>query len=222
MSVGELSPSAQNYLKAIWSLMEWSDEPVSASALAARVGLRVSTTSEGVRKLREQGLVEHSPYGTVTLSPQGRAHALAMVRRHRLLETFLVEVLGYRWDQVHDEAEQLEHAVSDFLIDRVDEHLGHPERDPHGDPIPAADGTVTHPEATLLSNLPPGSTATVARISDANPTLLQFLAERGIGVGTQVQTRAGAPFTGVVELVLGDGVETVQLGPTACQSIWLT
>lgn len=221
MSVGELSASAQNYLKAIWSLQEWSEEPVSASALAARVGLRVSTTSEGIRRLREAGLVEHSPYGTVSLSPEGRAHAVAMVRRHRLLETFLVEVLGYRWDQVHDEAEHLEHAVSDFMVERIDEHLGHPERDPHGDPIPAADGTVNRPEATLLSVLPTGSTATIARISDTDPELLQFLAERGIGVGTSVRTRAGAPFTGVVELLVGRDEVPVQLGPAACQSIWL-
>ena len=169
MSVSELSMSTQNYLKAIWSLGEWSTDPVTTSALAARVGVRLSTVSDALRKLTEQGLLEHTPYGAITLSEQGRTHALAMVRRHRLIETFLVEVLDYSWDQVHDEAEHLEHAVSDFLVERMDQHLGHPSRDPHGDPIPAADGSVERPDAVLLSELPAGSTVRVERISDADP-----------------------------------------------------
>lgn len=149
MSVSALSASSQNYLKAVWSLGEWSDEPVTASTLAARVGVKLSTASDAIRKLTDQGLLEHARYGAVTLTPEGRALAVAMVRRHRLIETFLVDVLDYDWDQVHDEAETLEHAVSDFLIERIDEKLGHPDRDPHGDPIPRADGTVQKPHAVL-------------------------------------------------------------------------
>ena len=98
----------------------------TASTLAARVGVRLSTASDAIRKLTDQGLLEHTPYGAVALTADGRAHAVAMVRRHRLIETFLVEALGYRWDQVHDEAEHLEHAVSDFMVERMDERLGHP------------------------------------------------------------------------------------------------
>ena len=113
----DLSASFQNYLKALWLLGEWADEPVSPTALAARVGVKPPTVSDAVRKLGRLGLVDYESYGAVALTPAGRVLALEMVRRHRLIETFLVEVLGYRWDQVHDEAESLEHAVSEFLVE---------------------------------------------------------------------------------------------------------
>jgi DtxR family Mn-dependent transcriptional regulator len=105
MSGLPLSTSSQDYLKVIWKLGEWSDVPVTPSAIAVKTGVKLSTASDAVRKLTEQGLLEHAPYGAVSLTPEGRAHALAMVRRHRLIETFLVQVLGYRWDHVHAEAE---------------------------------------------------------------------------------------------------------------------
>lgn len=222
MSVSELSASSQNYLKAIWSLQEWSDAPVTATSLATKAGVKLSTASDAVRKLTEQGLIEHAPYGAVTLTAAGRAHAVAMVRRHRLIESFLVQVLGYRWDQVHDEAESLEHAVSDFMVDRIDEHLGHPVRDPHGDPIPTADGRVIRPEAVLLSALPVGSRAQVERISDADAELLQFFAERGIGVGTVLEAWPGAPYSGSIEVAVDGGSSTVALGRSATDAVWVT
>lgn len=221
MSVSELSTSSQNYLKAIWSLGEWSDDPVTASALAARVGVKLSTVSDAVRKLTSQGLLEHTPYGAVSLSEQGRAHAVAMVRRHRLIETFLVQILGYRWDQVHEEAETLEHAVSDFMVERIDQRLEFPERDPHGDPIPKADGTVSKPEAVLLSELEPGRRGQVERISDADPQLLQFFAEHGLWVGTVFAARAGAPYSGVLEIVVQGRDEPVPLGRAATDAVWV-
>ncbi|MFD8741144.1 metal-dependent transcriptional regulator, partial [Streptomyces sp. NPDC059618] len=153
MSVSELSASTQNYLKAVWGLTEWSSVPVTPTLIAERTGLKLSSVSDAVRKLSTQGLVEHAPYGSVELTETGRSYALAMVRRHRLIESFLVSVLGYSWDQVHDEAEHLEHAVSDFMIDRIDEFLEFPTRDPHGDPIPSADGTVQIPDATQLTGV---------------------------------------------------------------------
>lgn len=221
MSVSELSTSSQNYLKATWALGEWSDEPVTASVLATRVGVRISTASDAIRKLTDQGLMEHTPYGAVSLTIQGRAHAVAMVRRHRLIETFLVQVLGYRWDQVHDEAETLEHAVSDFMIERIDAHLGFPTRDPHGDPIPQADGTVARPDAILLSDLGPDQRARVERISDEDPELLQFFAERDIGVHTTLTTRAGAPYSGVLEVSVEDSGDPLPLGRSATESVWV-
>ena len=136
MSVSDLSASTQDYLKAIWELEEWSDQPATTSMIAKALGVKQSTVSDTVRKLADQELVSHKRYGSVQLTEQGRAHALQMVRRHRLIETFLVQVLDYSWDEVHDEAEQLEHAVSDLLVERVAELLHHPTRDPHGDPIP--------------------------------------------------------------------------------------
>lgn len=220
MSVSRLSVSTQNYLKAIWTLQEWSHAPVTSSTLAAKVGVKLSTASDAVRKLTEQGLIEHARYGAVSLTAQGRAHALAMVRRHRLIEAFLVQALGYRWDQVHDEAETLEHAVSDFMIDRIDAHLGHPTRDPHGDPIPSADGTVEMPEAVLLSQISPGSRVRVERISDADTGLLQFFADRGIGVGSVVEVRAGAPYSGGMEIALDRESDAVPLGQTALDAVW--
>lgn len=221
MSVSTLSASNQNYLKAIWSLGEWTDEPVTASTVAARVGVRLSTASDAVRKLTDQGLLEHTPYGSVTLSAEGRAHALAMVRRHRLIESFLIEVLGYRWDQVHDEAESLEHAVSDFMVERIDELLGHPERDPHGDPIPGADGTVTKPDAVLLTELGTGLPVRVERIADDDSMLLQFLAENGIGVGTVLEAKPGTPYSDAMEVMVEGGTSSLSLGKSATNAMWV-
>jgi DtxR family Mn-dependent transcriptional regulator len=220
MSVSELSTSAQNYLKAVWSLGEWSEEPVTVSAIAERVGVRLSSVSDAMRKLGEQGLVEHTRYGTITLSGPGREHALAMVRRHRLIETFLVTDLGYGWEEVHDEAEQLEHAVSDLLVERLDAHLGHPERDPHGDPIPRADGTVVRPDAHLLSALPAGARVRVERISDADPRLLSFCAAQGIVVGALLEVREGPEFSDALEVAVEGAGDAVPLGRSATDAIW--
>ncbi len=222
MSVSELSTSTQNYLKVIWGLQEWSSEPVTATAVAARAGVRLSTASDAVRKLAEQGLTDHTPYGAVRLTDAGRTHALAMVRRHRLIETFLVEVLGYGWDEVHDEAEHLEHAVSDDLIDRIDDHLGHPERDPHGDPIPRRDGHVVHPDATRLTEATSGTTVLVERISDGDPDLLRFFAEHGLVVGSRVHVQPGAPYSEALSVTVDEGGEPIPLGRAATDSVWVT
>ncbi|MBB1510460.1 metal-dependent transcriptional regulator [Tessaracoccus sp. MC1756] len=221
MSVSTLSTSNQNYLKAIWSLGEWSDDPVTTSAVAARVGVRMSTASDAVRRLGELGLVEHTPYGSMTLTDEGRTHAVAMVRRHRLIETFLVEVLAYRWDQVHEEADHLEHAVSDFMVERIAEHLGHPDRDPHGDPIPNADGSILQLDAVTLTDLGTNHPARVERISDDDPALLQFFAEHGIGVGTVLEARPGLPYSGGIEIIVGSADETLTLGRAATDSVWV-
>ncbi len=170
----DLTTVAQDYLKVIWTAQEWSLEKVSTKMLAERIGVSASTASESIRKLADQGLVDHEKYGAVTLTEAGRRAALAMVRRHRLMETFLVRELGYSWDEVHDEAEVLEHAVSDRMLDRIDAKLGHPTRDPHGDPIPAADGQVPTPDARQLSVCQNGDAGTVARISDSDPEMLRY------------------------------------------------
>lgn len=222
MSVSRLSTSSQNYLKVVWVLQEWSPEPVTPSAIAVRAGVRLSTASDAIRKLAGQGLLEHSPYGAVELSAEGRRLAVEMVRRHRLIETFLVEVLGYGWEQVHDEAETLEHAVSDFMVERMDEVLGHPRRDPHGDPIPGPDGQVELPDAVVLSALEPGTAGTVERISDADPGLLQFFADRGIGVGAQVEVHAGAPYSESIELHVEGRRDPLALGRPAAEMVWVS
>ncbi|RKQ35079.1 metal-dependent transcriptional regulator [Kocuria tytonis] len=222
MSVAKLSVSQQNYLRAIWNLGEWSAEPVTTSAVAQTVRLRASTVSDALKKLTEQGLVAHSPYGAIELTERGRALAVEMVRRHRLIETFLVEMLGYRWDQVHAEAEHLEHAASDFMIDRLDDLLGHPARDPHGDPIPARDGSITAPDAVSLSTVPHGARVRVERISDRDSQLLRFFEDNGIGVGVPLDIRSGGPYSGSVEAVLDDGAHSVALGQTATDAVWVS
>lgn len=222
MSVSELSASTQNYLKIIWNLQEWSDAPVTASQLADRLGLKLSTVSDAVRKLTEQGLVEHARYGSVTLTPVGRAHAVAMVRRHRLIETFLVQVLQYTWDEVHDEAETLEHAVSDLMVDRIDAHLGHPTRDPHGDPIPSANGVVHRPDAVQLTMAQPNTRVRVERISDADPRMLQYFADRGIVVDAQLSVLEGEPYANVVVVQVAGREHPINLGSTATSAIWVS
>jgi len=222
MSVSELSLSTQNYLKAIWSLSEWSDAPVTPTLIAEKTGLKLSSVSDAMRKLSAQGLVEHAPYSAVTLTAEGRTYAVAMVRRHRLIETFLVEVLGYAWNEVHDEAEVLEHAVSDFMIDRIDEVLGSPTSDPHGDPIPAADGTIPQLDAVPLSEIELGASVVVARISDADPALLQFFAERGIGIGTHLVTSEGAPFSESIDVRISGEDRGIALGRSATDALYVS
>ena len=218
MTLADLSDSTQNYLKAIWVLQEWEPAPVTASALAAKTNLKISTVSGALRKLAEQGLIDHASYGTIMLTAQGREYALAMVRRHRLLETFLVEVLNYRWDQVHDEAEQLEHSASDFMIDQIAARLGHPVRDPHGDPIPSATGEVVRPETVLLSELPAGACGAVARIADGDPAVLQYLTEHGVGLDTVLTRLEPAPFSEAVRVSLPNGAD-LALSPAAASAI---
>ena len=179
-----LTAVAQDYLKLVWTLQEWSPGPVTTSVLAERLGVGAPTVSETVARLVARGWVEHERYGGVSLTPDGQALALATVRRHRLIETWLVEHLGYGWDEVHDEAEVLEHAVSDVFVERVDARLGRPVRDPHGDPVPAADGTVRRPDAVPLVELAPGERGRVARVSDEDPAVLRECTAAGVGLDT--------------------------------------
>jgi DtxR family Mn-dependent transcriptional regulator len=209
-------------LKAIWGLTEWSSDPATPTLIAKRTGLRLSSVSDAVRKLSTQGLVEHTPYGSVQLTEQGRSYALAMVRRHRLIESFLVRSLGYSWDQVHDEAENLEHAVSDFMIDRIDEFLDFPARDPHGDPIPSADGTVEIPDAVPLTEVGPGQRVVVERISDADPTLLRFFEQHGVIVGATLEVGEGAPFSDALEVRATAAGPSVPLGRSATDALYVS
>ncbi|QNE35278.1 metal-dependent transcriptional regulator [Leifsonia shinshuensis] len=219
MPVSDLSPVAQDYLKLIWSATEWAGDPITVKQLSERMGVRAATVSDGIRRLADQGLVVHEPYGAIELTEDGRRGAVAMVRRHRLIETFLVEELGYGWDEVHDEAEVLEHAVSDGLVDRIDRRLGYPARDPHGDPIPTADGTPRRPEAVPLLTAPSGVPLSVVRISDADPAVLRYLAERGIGLDAVLTVDEHRAFAGDVTVHVGDAA--IVLGATAAGAVWV-
>ncbi|MCQ4609308.1 metal-dependent transcriptional regulator [Corynebacterium sp. CCUG 61414] len=221
-SVSQLSTSTQDYLKSLWALTEWSDTKVTTKVLADYMGLRLSSVSDAVKKLAQQGYVHHKPYAPITLTEEGRAHAVAMIRRHRLIETFLVETLGYSWDQVHDDAEVLEHAVSEFMLQRLDAHLNYPSRDPHGDPIPAADGTVPQFHAEPLSTIAPDNDVVVQRVSDGDPSLLQFFDTSGITVGTHLRTQQAAPFSDTVEVLIDGQQPPLALGKRAADAVWVT
>ncbi len=215
-----LSSVAQDYLKVIWTTQEWSQEKVTTKLLAERIGVSASTVSEAVRKLADQGLVEHARYGAITLTEEGRRAAITMVRRHRLIETFLVNELGYGWDEVHDEAEVLEHAVSETLMERIDTKLGHPDRDPHGDPIPSVDGAVPTPPARQLSDFQAGENGRVARISDFDPAMLRYFDSVGIALDTPITVVERRDFAGTIAIRIGEQI--VDLGSPAAEAIWLT
>jgi DtxR family Mn-dependent transcriptional regulator len=217
------SSSVEDYVKVIYSFTEWQDQPITSSQLAARLGVANSSVSEMVRKLKEQGLVNHKPYSAVRLTPAGLALALSMVRRHRLLETYLVQELGYGWDEVHDEAELLEHAVSELFIERLSAKLGHPRRDPHGDPIPHPDGAVDKPAAHRLIELDAGHEGRITRISDDNPELLRYFAGQQIGPDTELSVVGRRPFGGALTVRLGgpERNRTVDLGDEASSAVWV-
>ena len=179
MHVEDLPAKTQDYLKVIWDLHERTGEKVALGDVAERMGEKKPTASEAVKKLAARGLVNHEPYRGISLSDRGRDIALIMVRRHRLIESFLVSTLGYTWDEVHEEAEKLEHAVSDDFISRIDAMLGFPERDPHGDPIPSASGTIASAVRTDLTDIEAGAMVVVDRINDSDPELLRYLAHQG-------------------------------------------
>jgi DtxR family Mn-dependent transcriptional regulator len=216
-----LSSVAQDYLKIIWTVQEWSGEKVSTKLLAEKLGVSASTVSEAVRRLADQGFVDHARYGSISLTESGRASAVAMVRRHRLIETFLVSELGYGWDEVHDEAEVLEHAVSERMVEAIDAKLGYPERDPHGDPIPSRDGSIPSPPARALSDFDAGQHGRVARISDADPAMLRYFDEVGIALDTEVAVVERRDFAGTIAVRIAGAETTIDLGHLATDAIWL-
>lgn len=189
--VDDLTPIAQDYLKVIWSAVEWGDPPITTKGLAARFATTQANVSETMRRLHRQGLVNYQPYKPVTLTSLGQRLAVTMVRRHRLLETYLAEALGYGWHEVHGEAERLEHAVSDEFLDRIDLLLGHPQIDPHGDPIPALNGDwAPQPGAIKLAEAEPGNYR-VVRVADTDPDQLTRLLRAHMTPGERIVVRAG-------------------------------
>ncbi|MDM7988963.1 metal-dependent transcriptional regulator [Arthrobacter sp. zg-Y877] len=219
MAHSELSTASQDYLKVIWTAQEWTDEPLTVSALSAHMGFSPSSVSEAVKKLTGQGLVTHARYGSIALTDAGQKAAVGMVRRHRLIETFLVQYLGYGWDEVHDEAEHLEHAVSDKMVDALAERLGHPVRDPHGDPIPAGDGSFPVLDAFRLSRCEPGTRGLVARVSDNDPELLRYIAGLGLHLDTVVSVVQRQPYAGTITIETGG--RALDLGLPAAEAIWI-
>ncbi len=204
------TPAVQDYLKAIFQLAEGTeDAAIGTSAIAERLGVAPGSVTGMLKRLAEQGLVEHERYQGARLSDRGRREAIRMIRRHRVLELFLVEVLGYTWDQVHAEAELLEHAASDGLINRMAAVLGDPESDPHGHPIPSPAGTLASPELPTLADLEPGDVATLRRVSDDDAEALRYLARLNLIPGAELELLERTPLRGPLRVRVGETEEMV-------------
>ncbi len=204
-----VSSAVEDYAKAIYALQMRGREPVSTTALAERLGVTPASASGMVKRLGELGLVEHQPYRGVTLTDGGRRVALEVMRHHRLLELYLVESLGVPWDRVHEEAEVLEHVLSEELEELIAAKLGDPTRDPHGDPIPTRDLTIQEGPTLSLHTLDSGARGRFARISDSDPDMLRFLAERGIAPGDDFEVIERQPFDGPLFVRFGPEVHVI-------------
>ena len=210
------SPAVEDYAKAIYTLQERADGPVTTTALAARLGVSAASASGMVRRLGEIGLAKHEPYTGVELTEAGRAVALEVIRHHRLIELLLAE-LGVPWDRVHDEAEVLEHHISEELEALIAERLGDPTHDPHGDPIPAVDLTVEEGTTISLDQLEPGQHGLFVRVSDSDPEMLRYLSGLGLAPGERLELVRREPFDG--PLVVGFAGAEHPLGVALAQAM---
>ena len=198
----KLSPPMEDYLKAIYMIHE-RDAAVTTTAIATALSVTPASVTGMIKKLAELKLVRHTPYQGVELTKAGEKVALEIVRHHRLLELFLIEALGYSWDEVHAEADVLEHVISEEFEERVAARLGYPVVDPHGDPIPAKDGTLIVIAEQSLLQLGVGCSATVTRVSDRNSAVLRYAGELGLRPGVRVTLIASEPFGGSLRVKVG-------------------
>jgi len=192
----ETSEAIEDYLKAIYALARRADGPVHNGDLAERLGVTPATATAMLKRLDGLGLVSYRPYKGVSLTAAGEKAALEVIRHHRLIESYLADALGMPWDRVHAEAEVLEHYISEELEELIAAKLGNPSRDPHGDPIPGPDLVPPGEEGVPLADLAPGDRAIFSRVSDSDPSMLRYLAERGITPGVAVKVTARQPFGG--------------------------
>lgn len=203
-----LSQAVEDYLKTIYKLQAGSDV-VSTSDIARTMNVSSASVTNMVKRLAQMGLLEYESYRGVTVTPTGRKVALEIIRHHRLLELYLREVMGYSWEKVHEEAEHLEHHISEEFEDKLDEMLGFPTHDPHGDPIPTREGDIAEITDDPLSGFEPGNHVVIQRVSDADPEMLSYLESIGLLPGTVVEIIDKAPFHGPITLRLGDSEHVV-------------
>lgn len=213
------SPSIEDYVKAIYKA-SLETQTVLTQDLAIRVGVTAPAVSRMLKRLSELNLAAHTPYAGVTLTPAGEKIAIEIVRHHRLLERYLVEALGYSWDAVHDEAEKLEHHISEEFEDKIDALLGYPTTCPHGDPIPARDGSIRAiPDHALSQTIAP-TQLTIRRVSDRDSALLRHLKVLGLLPGTSIRFVEQEPFGGAFIVQIGD--EMIRIAPRAAEQIYVT
>ncbi|MFI5264785.1 MAG: metal-dependent transcriptional regulator [Candidatus Kapaibacterium sp.] len=210
------TPSIEDYVKAIYKAESLGE--VSSQDIAKRVGVSAPAVSKMLRKLQELHFVKVHPKTGIHLTSSGRKTALQTIRRHRLLELYLVKELGYRWDEVHDEAEKLEHHISPLFEERIAARLGHPEFDPHGDPIPTAEGNISVIEEQLLSSLRSPHLLVISRIVDRDPELLRYVADLHLLPGTQIEFLGQEKFGGSYKLKVGK--KSLSLPPEAARQIF--
>jgi DtxR family Mn-dependent transcriptional regulator len=212
------SSSVGDYLKAIWDLSE--EGAASTNEVADRLSISAASVSNMFGRLREMGLVEYERYQGATLTEEGRAEALQLLRRHRLIETFLLECLDYSWEEVHKEAESLEHSVTAAFAERLAAFLGHPAQDPHGDPIPSADGSLEADDSFALTAATPGQQVRVYRVDDEEPAKLAYLEELGLTPGRLLEVREVRTVDGVV-IVEDEAAETRSIGGPLAGSVFV-
>lgn len=216
---GRITPNMEDYLKAIY-MVQQRGETVTTSLLSEQLGgLKPGSVTGMIKKLAELNLITHTPYQGVSLTPAGERIALEVLRHHRLLELYLVQALGYSWDEVHEEAEALEHYISEKLEARIAARLGQPDFDPHGDPIPSLEGTLPSSTSVSLSELPRGAQGRIVRVSDQNNAHLRYLAELGLVPGARIAIIDVAPFEGPISLQVGEPAQTIALDRRLAQSI---
>jgi DtxR family Mn-dependent transcriptional regulator len=212
--------TVENYVKTI-ALIAGRDhqggDRVGTGELATAMGVSPGTVTGMLKTLSEANLATYTPYEGVRLTPDGRQLAMRVIRRHRLLELFLVQTLNMSWDEVHDEAEHMEHAASERLIDRIDSFLGHPTVDPHGDPIPRADGSLAEIQGTPLSKLPQGRRFRVVRVVDQDPAFLRYLTECGLDLNASGELIENRPESGALVFRLRD--RSIALGHSAAAKV---
>src|SRR5919109_114363 len=218
--VQELSPRISDCLKVIYTMQE-RGQKVSTSAVSERLGVSDATVTMLFKDFAAAGWVEHVPYRGVRLTELGARKAVEVIRHHRLLELYLARELGYSWDKVHEEADKLEHVISEEFEDRLDALLGYPTVDPHGDPIPSKDGVMSVRKGCTLTQLPEGQSALILRVSDQNPEKLCYLGQLGLYPETRVQVLGRAPFGGPLRIRVGDAPAQIEhmLGPELAADI---
>ena len=201
----EFSLAEENYIKAIYHLSDAGAQQASTNAIAEKLATKPASVSDMIRKLSAKGVISYVKYQGVNITEEGKKVALKVIRKHRLWEVFLVNKLNFHWDEVHEIAEQLEHVHSSLLITRLDEFLGYPKFDPHGDPIPNAEGELSSQPMKILSDLPKGKTSELVALKDSGSAFLNYLDRQNITIGSHIRVMDQIEFDGSVEITINDG-----------------